>query len=498
MFFNKAIDTQKLTFILSLAFCLLFLLPAAFFPDVFKLKLEEWTVSSMGIFGNYYLWLGFLAVVLLLILAFSHTGKKTLGKEKPEYGWFSWIAMLYSTGMGGGLMLRAVQEPVYYFSNPPRTSVLSDSEFALQYTFFHWGLTPWAFYGLFGLIISYNLYIRKKSILGSAFLGKRFESTIWVSTVDLLIIICTLLGVVAGVGLGSRQLLSALVYWTEWNQLASGNAIFIVLLVCFLATFSAFLGVNRGIRVLSNLNIGMASILLAFIWLVGSEWSALGNLFKSMGVYLWEFVPMSLNLKSHQVSKDFLIDWTYFYWAFWLAWAPFTGVFIARISQGRTIRQFIVGVILVPSFGTFLWFSVFGGNAFWLLETGSVVLEDFISIYSSLFNFLDNFPLSNWSNAVASILVFTFLITSIDSAIFVLSMFSDKGKTEPNKRFRLFWGITIAIFAMAVIWIGKESLLESVSQLMILFALPFSFLFSGMILYFIYQLYFEKSHEQKS
>ena len=498
MFFKKAIDTQKLTFTLSLVFCLLFLIAAIAFPELFKIKLGEWTGSSMGIFGGYYLWLGFLAVVLLLILAFSPIGKKRLGKEKPEYGWFSWIAMLYSTGMGGGLLLRAVQEPVYYFSNPPRTSVFSDSEFALQYTFFHWGLTPWAFYGLFGLIISYNLYIRKKSILGSAFLGKRFENTIWVSAIDLLIIICTLLGVVASVGLGSRQLLSALVYWTEWDQLASGNAIFMVLLVCFLATFSAFIGVNRGIRVLSNLNIGMASVLLLFIWFVGSEWSELGNLFRSMGAYLLEFVPMSLNLKSHQVSNDFLMDWTYFYWAFWLAWAPFTGVFIARISRGRTIRQFIIGVIFVPSFGTFLWFSVFGGNAFWLLETSRVVLEDFGSIYSSLFNFLDNFPLSTWSNSVASLLVFTFLITSIDSAIFVLSMFSDNGKKEPNKRFRLFWGITIAVFAMAVIWIGKESLLESVSQLMILFALPFSFLFSGMILYFIYQLYFKKNHEQKS
>lgn len=494
MFFKKAIDTQKLTFTLSLVFCLLFLLSAAFFPDVFKLKLEEWTASSMEIFGNFYLWLGFLAVVLLLILAFSPLGKKRLGKDIPEYGWFSWIAMLYSTGMGGGLLLRAVQEPVYYFSNPPRSTAFSDSEFALQYTFFHWGLTPWAFYGLFGLIISYNLYVRRTSILGSAVLGKRFEKTIWISAVDLLIIICTLLGVVAGVGLGSRQLLGALVYWTGWGQLAAGKAIWIVSLVCILATMSAFIGVNKGIRVLSNLNIAMASVLLGFTWIIGSEWSVLGNLLKSTGAYLWEFVPMSLNFKSHQVSKDFLMDWTYFYWAFWLTWAPFTGVFIARISRGRTIRQFITGVIFVPSFGTFLWFSVFGGNAFWLLETGRAALEDFGSIYSSLFNFLEIFPFSDLSNTVASILVFTFLITSVDSAVFVLAMFSDNGKTEPRRRFRLFWGVVIALFAMAVIWIGKESLLESVSQLLILFALPFSFLFSGMIFYFLFQLYFNKTH----
>lgn len=451
----------------------------------------------MDVFGGFYLWLGFFAVVLLIVLAISPLGRKRLGSEKPSYGWFSWIAMLYSTGMGAGLLLRAVQEPVFYYLNPPRETLHVPTEFALQYTFFHWGFTPWAFYGLFGLVIGYQVSVRGKRILGSSILTENLQSSIWAVAIDFLIIICTLLGVVAAVGLGGRQLLESFVYWTESQNLVIENTILIVFLVCILATWSAFRGVSRGIRVLSNLNLAMATALLLFIWIIGTEGSVLISLVESLGIYILEFVPMSLNFGTQKVSKDFLLDWTFFYWAFWLAWAPFTGVFIARISQGRSIRQFIIGVLLVPSLGTFLWFTVFGINAFELIELGKIPEDYFESIYSALFNFLNFFPGSLISNAVSTLLVFTFLLTSVDSAIFVLSMFSENGKTQPNKRIRLFWGILIALFTIAVIWVGKESLLESVSQLLILAALPFGFLFLGMVLYFIFQLYLEKKYEQK-
>jgi len=480
---------QKSSIYLTGAFCMLFIIAAFLIPDLVKTKMGEWTASSMGVFGGFYLWFGLAAVILLGLIAFSPLGSKRLGPERAEYSWFSWISMLYSTGMGAGLLLRAVQEPVFYYTHPPRGSVYSASEFALQYTFFHWGLTPWAFYGLFGLIISYNLYVRQSSILGSAILGDRMKGNALSIGMDSLITICTLLGVVAAVGLGSRQLLDAMVYWTGIESPDSRNAIYLLLSVCILATLSAYLGVSKGIRILSNLNIGMATSLLIFAWIIGNEWSLAASLFRTMGAYIWEFIPMSLNLGSQKVSESFLTDWTYFYWAFWLAWAPFTGVFIARISKGRTIRQFIVGVLLVPALGTFLWFTVFGSNAFLLIETGQVVVGQFESIYSGIFNFFGAFPFSKWSSAIATLLVFTFLITSVDSAIFVLSMFSDEGKTEPNKVFRLFWGVSIALFTIGLILVGKDQLLESVSQMLILAALPFSLTFCGMVIYFIYGLY---------
>lgn len=493
------IDFQKSIWITSGSFSALFLVVALVFPDFFKTKLNDWTHSVLEVFGGFYLFLGIAAVGIMLVLALSPIGKIKLGEGVPEYSWFSWIAMLYSTGMGAGLLLRAVQEPVFYFTNPPRESSLSPGDFALEYTFFHWGFTPWAFYGLFGLVIAYNLFQKKRTILSSAILPDRFSQSMGAVAMDTLTIICTLLGVVAAVGLGSRQLLDAIAYWTGIEGISSGQAIAPVLIVCSLATASAYLGVNRGIRILSDLNIGLALGLMVFTIWVGSNGLIVGSFFRALGTYLLEFIPMSLNMGNQKVSHQFLTDWTYFYWAFWLAWAPFTGVFIARISKGRTIRSFIVGTLLIPSLGTFFWFSIFGSNAFLLIESGAIEAVRFESIFSAVFNFFASFPLSFLSNAVTTLLIFTFLITSVDSAIYVLSMFLDLGKTDPNKRIRVFWGFSIALLTIAVILIGKDQLLESVSHLLILFALPFSLLFAGMVLYFILSLFIPaKKHDHTS
>jgi glycine betaine transporter len=183
-----------------------------------------------------------------------------------------------------------------------------------------------------------------------------------------------------------------------------------------------------------------------------------------------------------------LTDWTYFYWAFWLAWAPFTGVFIARISKGRTIRQFILATLIIPSIGTFIWFSAFGTNAFSVIGETTGYQGEFDSIYSAIFVFFNQYPFAVLTNTVAFMLIFTFLITSIDSAIFVLGMFSDGGREEPRKRFRLIWGVILGLFTLAVVLVGKDALLASVSQMLILFALPFSFLFLVMIVYFLFNL----------
>jgi glycine betaine transporter len=483
MFYFKKLNSFKNGLFISGLFIALFLLTAFLFPDFYRVKLAIWTRKILEIFGGFYLLLGLGAVLIMLILSLSPIGSRRLGEEKPEYSWFSWIAMLYSTGMGAGLLLRAVQEPVYYYSHPPRESILSRGEFALQYTFFHWGLTPWAFYGLFGLVIAYNLYERNGTVLSSSILGTDYQKSVLAGIMDAITIICTLLGVVAAAGLGSRQLHTAIQYWTGLNELASGYTVFLVLLVGILATLSAFLGLSRGIRNLSNLNIFLALALLLFVGIRGADWMLPATFLKTIGFYLLEFFPMSLNLGGYQVSRDFLTDWTYFYWAFWLSWAPFTGVFIARISKGRTIREFVLGTLIVPVLGTFLWFTFFGSSAFELVEAGKVSADQLDSIYSAIFNFFAAFPASGWSNTATTILVFTFLITSIDSAIFVLSMFSKEGSTQPGKKIRLFWGVIISLTTMAVILLGQDHLLKSVSQLLILFALPFSFLFVAMLIF---------------
>ncbi|GAB3231079.1 BCCT family transporter [Algoriphagus aestuariicola] len=455
---------------------LLFLGYAVFSMERLAVQLADWTTWVLAYFGDYYLILGLGAVLTLGILAALPLGKIRLGEGPPEFGWFTWIAMLYSTGMGGGLMLRAVQEPVFYFLNPPRETHLDTKVFALEYTFFHWGFTPWAFYGLMALIVAYNLYQKGGPALGSSSLLGNKTHPVWSMLMDFLLVLCTLFGVVAGVGLGSRQLLEAIMHWTG-RSFSSETVLIPITLLSVVSMISAYFGVRRGISLLSNLTIGGASLLLIFAWLSGAPLLSLKDFILGLEAYLIDFIPMSLNLGKAKVGDEFLRDWTYFYWAFWLAWAPFTGVFIARISKGRSIRELILGTLLVPSLGTFFWFAVFGGNSFQLLQTGIVDKEAFSSIYSSLLNYFSVFPFSHLSNFVATFLVAAFLITSIDSAIFVLSMFTDEGKTEPRPGIRIFWGVSILVFTALLVLLGKDRLLEAVSNLLILFALPFSFVF---------------------
>lgn len=478
-------------------FCTLFLGFAFLMPNTFNTMLGDLTQVLLQKFGMFYLIFGLSAVIILLFLAFTKLGKIRLGSGKPEFNWVSWIAMLYSTGMGAGLLLRAVQEPIYYYQNPPRESSLTVGEFALEYTFFHWGLTPWAFYGLFGLIMAYVIYIKKENILSSSLLPKVYQQSFIGVIMNVLTIVCTLLGVVAALGLGGRQLLEAFSHITNTSS-DPNHAIGIIIIVCLIATTSALIGINSGIRNLSNFNIGVAIILLMIVTYLGFQNMNWFSFIRILGTYLIEFPAMSLNHGRFKVSDDFLKNWTYFYWAFWLAWAPFTGIFIARISKGRSIREFILAVLIIPSLGTFLWFFVFGQSTFNLIDQSDLDIGMLNSIYTSIFVFLAQLPLVCITQMMTLILVFTFLITSVDSAIFVLSMFSDEGKTEPKKRLRWIWGMMIGLFTSAVIILGKETLLQSVSQLMIVFAFPFSVMFLAMVIYFLYLLKSQNSnYEQK-
>ncbi|MEX2511643.1 MAG: BCCT family transporter [Cyclobacteriaceae bacterium] len=476
------------TLLISLAICLFFLSLAFWFPIGFKSWIASSAHDTLDIFGGFYLYLGFFVVVIMVALAFSPFGKLKLGSGKIAYSRYSWVAMLYSTGMGAGLMLRAVQEPVFYYTEPPRESSLRDSAFALEYTFFHWGLTPWAFYGMFGLIIAFLVYGKNRSMLSSSILSGRFHHPFLSLTIDVITIISTLFGVVGAVGLGSRQLLAGCAMLFGQMDITYNNNAFMVLFLGSLATISAYAGLSRGIRNLSRFNIALALLLLVTTYLMGEQIATLVNLFEGIKNYLLDFVPMSLNLESMKVDKNFLMDWTYFYWAFWLAWAPFTGVFIARISKGRTIREFIIGVLVIPSLGTFLWFAVFGTQAFALIGSPESYQGEYDSLYGSIFVFFDQLPFSFILKLLSLILVFTFLITSIDSAIYVLGMFSDQGKTEPKKSYLLIWGLLLVSFTVGTIFIGKEELLAAVSQILILIAIPFSAVFGLMIGVFLYTL----------
>ncbi len=483
---------SRKTLLVSALICLLIFTWSVITPLSFRESFSFLTKATFDIFGDFYLILGFGMVTLLVILAILPPGNIRLGTSAPSYSVYAWVAMLFSTGMGPGLMLRAVQEPTYYFLNPPNDLGYDPVSYSLAYTFFHWGFTPWAFYALFGLIIAFFIYVKGKRLLPSAVLTQKLNPAIGIDT---LIIICTIMGVVSSVGLGSRQLLDGSNYLLGTNFPVK-SAILIVLFIVTLSIISARSGLSKSIKIISTVNLSVMLSLLLFVLLQNDLSLFFKRLIEATTIYLKDFAPMSLNIGNQKVSRDFLIDWTYFYWAYWLAWVPFTGVFIARISKGRSIRQFVLGTLITPSIGTFFWFTAFGQKALNAGLSTEELSTKYESIYSAIFIFFKDLPLDQLTNPLALVLLFTFLITSIDSAIFVLSMFSDDGSQEPNQTHRLVWGLALGGLTAGLLIVGQESLLKATSQVLIVFALPFSFLYLWFVFYFIKSLFkHSKNHD---
>ncbi|AVR44118.1 glycine/betaine ABC transporter [Christiangramia fulva] len=449
------------------------------YTEYFYDLIESVSLWVRNYFGQFYLVTGLLCVIILLILAFSKFGKKRLGAPKPEFDQLSWIAMLYSAGMGAGILLRAVQEPVFMFLNPPIETGASPESISLEYTFYQWGFTAWAFYGLFAVVLAYSIFIQQKKVqLGKATEGLK-KVRYLPESIDILTILTTVIGLVAAIGLGTTQIEGGISHFMSREPGSLITNMMLVFLICFLAFISAWSGVNRGIKRISNWNIYLAVFLMLFVFFQADISGILQNFFKSLYFYVRDFIPLSLAMGNYDPGKAFLTDWTYYYWAFWLAWAPFTGIFIARISKGRTIREMIIGVLLIPSLGSFFWFSVFGHSAFKFIENLEEYHSEFGNVFTSIFVFLEAYPFSGIIALLVILLLISFLVTSVDSAIFVLSMFTDGGRQEPRKRFRLAWAVIICIFCEAIIVLGQvkptSNVLTAMQKLLIITSLPFAF-----------------------
>jgi len=457
-----------------------FLLAGIINPDGFGHLLGAANKQLLSVFSTYYLWVGMLVVVVSLGILFFPFARKRLGSQKPEYTYFSWIALLYSTGMGSGLLLRAVQEPSYYFNNPP---VAADGAevLALQYTFFHWGFTPWAMYSLFGLIVAYKLYIKKVPNLLYALVPASNNPYLKNTTVVFIVLI-TITGVIASLGLGSAQLIGGMNHTFTMN-LGNYTLLATVLLIGFVATLSALTGIKRVIKYLADFDFSFSILLMLFVALFLNFDLFFTRLFSAMYQYITHFFEMSLAVGAYKTNESFTQDWTVFYWAFWMAWVPFTGIFIARISKGRTIQEYIIATILIPTLATVVWFSVFASNTFDLLDGGNN--GQFDNLYTSLFVFLEQFPFYQITFVVATLLVLISIINSVDSAVFVLGMLSDSGNENPSTYHKLTWGIVITATAFGIAAIGTENLLQSISNLLIIMVLPFSFLYLYTIADFI-------------
>lgn len=449
-----------------------------FVPEYSFAIIHKSSLAVRSVFGQFYLVLGLFICLYLLIVAFSPLGKLKLGSGQPEYSTLSWLAMMYSTGMGAGIILRAVQEPIYMMQQPDIELSRPSEIHGYEMTFYHWGFTAWAFYGLFALFIAYLLFIKKGNIQLSQLVPK-LSNPVASKLIDLLVIITTVFGVVSAVALGIRQVEGGInfIFESEYGFVLS---CLLCLFIFSLAISSSIRGLSQGIRRLSNINISLTLLLLAFVIFNSDISLILSNLFKSSIALVQDFIPLSLAIGDFDFSEKFLSDWTYYYWAFWLAWAPFTGIFIARISKGRSIRQLILGVLIVPSFGTFLWFTSFGTSAVELIHSEIVSVNAFNDVFSATFVLLEQFPFGFSAVILAILLLVGFLITSVDSAIFVLSMFSDLTKINPSQSHKWIWGIILFLVTSGFLAIGKFSeasnVLEAVQKLLIVSSLALALL----------------------
>ena len=421
-------------------------------------------------------------VVFVLYLALGRYGTIPLGRddEQPEFNGVSWVAMMFSAGMGIGLMFFGVAEPLSHFTTPPPgTGPAGNSEAvqnALATTLFHWTLHPWAIYAVVGLAIAYGVYRKGRlQLISSAFeplLGSRANGA-WGRVIDMLAIFATLSGSAASLGLGALQIRSGLQIVSGIGQ--TGNAILIVIIavltVCFV--LSAVSGVARGIQWLSNINMVLAVALALFVFVVGPTVFILNLLPTALGSYFADLNTMSARTGAEGTDVNtWLQSWTIFYWAWWVSWTPFVGMFIARISRGRTIRQFVAGVLVVPSLVSLVWFAVFGGAAINVQQSGTD-LAGKGGVEEQLFTLLDQYPIATIASVVVMILVAIFFVSGADAASIVMGSLSQKGTIKPGRATVVFWGVATGAVAAVMLLVGGEDALTGLQTITIIAALPF-------------------------
>lgn len=439
--------------------------------------IQRWILTNAS-------WFYILAVAVILasvvFLAISRYGEIRLGPDhsKPDYRNFTWFSMLFSAGMGIGLMFFGVAEPVMHLMAPPTGepgTILAAKE-AMKLTFFHWGLHAWAIYAVVGLILAYfsyrhNLPLTLRSAL-YPLIGKRIHGPIG-HAVDIFAILGTVAGVATSLGLGVAQINSGLHYLFGMPVSVSMQVLLIVI-TCALATLSVVSGLDRGIRILSETNLYLAAILLLFVLILGPTIFLLQTFVQNTGAYLSDIVSKTFNLYAYE-PNDWIGGWTLFYWGWWLAWSPFVGLFIARISRGRTIREFIGGVLLVPAVFTLFWMTVFGDSAIHLILVDHVQsLAEMVKADSSLalFAFLEQFPFSRLTSMIAIIMVVVFFVTSADSGALVVDLLASGGASNTPLWQRVFWSVLIGAIAIALLLANGLSALQTAT---IASALPFAF-----------------------
>ena len=442
--------------------------------------------AKSGIFANFS-WFYVLAFSVflgfLVILSVSSLGNIKLGndEEEPEFGFLSWLAMLFAAGMGVGLMFFGVAEPLtHYLSDITTGSAEHKQQEALLHTVFHWGIHAWAVYGTIALALAYFGFRYKLPLaLRSCFyplLKERINGKLG-DLIDIMALLATLFGVITTLGFGASQLGAGLhqLGWISENSFSL--QVVVIAVVMSLAIFSAISGVGKGVKILSELNLTLAFCLLIFVLVAGPTLYLLSAFSDNIGTYLSNLVQLSFKTYVYeQEHTGWFSGWTILYWAWWCSWAPFVGLFIARISKGRTIREFIFGVLVIPSMFGILWFTVFGNTAIWLNdgEAAGMLGQMISSPETLLFKFLDYLPLSGVTGLVSLVVISLFFITSADSGIYVLNNIASRDKSLAAPRWQaVMWGILMSVVAIVLMQSGGLANLQAMTLLV---ALPFAML----------------------
>lgn len=471
-------NIKRNVFLSTVLILVLFLALILFDPSGFEAltkHLNQWIIDS---FSWFYVLSVALFLILLIFIALSDMGKIKLGPDHslPEYSSGSWFAMLFTAGMGIGLMFFGVAEPVMHYVNPPtgEGQTLDAAQQAMRITFFHWGLHAWAIYALVGLSLAYfsfrhNLPLKVRSAL-YPLVGKKIYGATG-DAVDTFATLGTIFGVATTLGFGVTQINSGLNYLFGIQQ-SIGIQVGLIIFVTFLASLSVGFGLDKGIKRLSELNLVLAVVLLLFVFFASSSIYILQTSIQNAGQYVSNLFTMTFNLYAYQ-PNGWIGGWTIMYWAWWISWSPFVGMFIARVSKGRTIREFIVGVLFIPTGFTLIWMGFMGNAAlFSIIQDGHTSLISAVQQDSSvaLFEFLTHLPFSQISSLIATVLVVLFFVTSADSGSLVIDYLTAETENSPLWQ-RLFWTILIALLSIILLMAGGLSALQSAT---IMSALPFT------------------------
>lgn len=450
----------------------------AIFPNLMS---EALTTIQNTIYKNLswvYILLVSFFLIFLLILAFSKIGNIRLGAENssPQYSFFSWIAMLFAAGMGIGLMYFGVSEPMSHYVNPALPDMVNPAKEAQLATFFHWGFHAWAIFAIMGLILAYFSFRYKLplSIRSGLYplLKERINGPIG-DIVDVFALISTFFGIATSLGFGVVQLNAGLVHLGILSKSSFPFQSFIIIIVSSIAVASAVAGVKKGVRRLSELNLILAILLLLFVLFLGPTTFLLGAFSEGIGYYVNQFADLTFNTFAfEQNGRGWFTSWTVMFWAWWISWAPFVGLFIASISRGRTIREYIFGVLLVPSLFIFLWMTVFGNGAIFL-DTHSA--HGALSALAGnpdilLFTFFEQFPLATPLCVLAVLMIAVFFITSADSGILVMNSIATGNRPNSPKWQTILWGVLLALISIILLRAGG---LRSLQTMTLIMALPF-------------------------